>query len=146
MTEIVYSQTRHPLAEGRLRLNPRFFAGVQDGATKALIVGDFPQILAAYAAAGIPAERVDAPEVREPVAAPAELTPVADDRSAVVIPDDWRELNYNRPKPDRDITQRAIAAQLSAEPILNKEQAISVIEAELERRAADVNPEPEAGE
>lgn len=139
MIEIVYSQTRHPLCEGRVRSNPRFFAGPVGGVSKVVIVGNWPAIAAAYMREGVEVEVVGGPPPRrQPIVAPPEIAPAVpvDDRSAVVIPDDWRELSYNRPKPGRDITQRAIAAQLSAEPILNKDQAISVIEAELERRAA----------
>lgn len=139
--ELIYSRQSTDFKPGAAYSNPRFFSTPRRGVSKVYLVGDWPKIQAAYEALGVPVERLDEdaavaqPTHAELRAAPAELTPVAADRSAVVIPDDWRELNYNRPKPDRDITQRAIAAQLSAEPILNKEQAISVIKVELERRA-----------
>lgn len=141
--EIIYSQQSSDFIEGRAYSNPRFFSTPRQGVSKVFLVGDWPNIQAAYEARGVPVERLDAgqavagPPAAEQRAAPSSLTPLATDRGAVVIPDDWRELNYNRPKLDRDITQRAIAAQLSAEPILNKEQAIQTIEAELARRHAE---------
>lgn len=148
--ELIYSQQSTDYKPGAAYSNPRFFSTPRQGVSKVYLVGDWPKIRAAYEALGVEVVRLDAdaamaqPTPTEMRAAPAELTPVAPDRSAVVIPDDWRELNYNRPKPDRDITQRAIAAQLSDEPILNKEQAVQTIEAELQRRADWLNNGPAA--
>lgn len=49
-----------------------------------------------------------------------------DDRSSVVIPDDWRDLVW----PDL----RALGASLSDDPVVSRHQAEAAIEAELERR------------
>lgn len=145
MTEIVYSQTRHPLCEGRQRLNPRFFAGVQEGASAVFVVGDFPKIVDAYTAAGVLVTVEGGALPPKPLpAAPASLTPVSDEPGTIAIPDDWRSLPYTG--KSHALTLRQLAALVSDEPVLTKVQAIAVIEAELERRAADVQPEPEAGE
>src|SRR5690606_21310357 len=95
----------------------------------------------AYLAAGVSVERLDAPALvsrplRAPPAALAPAVPV-EERSAILIPEDWRELNYNRPKAGRDFTLRGIAAMLSEEPVINRDMAVEVIEAELRRRRSE---------
>jgi hypothetical protein len=49
--EIVYSTQRQKLKTGQRFQNPRFFSGVPEGATSAVVHGDFPEIVAAYKAA-----------------------------------------------------------------------------------------------
>lgn len=140
MTEILYAQTRHPMAAGRTQLNPRFFAATIEGATRVLILGDWPKIRAAYEALGVPVERLDeeaaiaSPTVFEAAEALVQAVP-ADERASVYIPDDWRELGWTRPSEGRDLTLRGLAAMFSDAPVLNKAQAVEAIEAELERRA-----------
>lgn len=131
--EIVYSQTRHPIADGRTQQNPRFFSGPLKGATAVFVVGDFPRIVEAYCAAGVKVEVIGGPEAPStPASAPESLTPVAQDRGAVEIPEGWQSLPYTGKA--HALTLRQLAALVSDEPILNKAQAVAAIEAELERR------------
>lgn len=142
MTEIVYSQSRHPeMTEGRLFQNPRMFTGVHPDADTAIVVGDFPHIVKAYRDAG--------KEVREPLkeTALAETATVIaergaltdEERRALAIPDDWRELAWTQRAGDGEgLTLRGLASALSDEPVSNKTQATAVIEAELARRGQTV--------
>lgn len=61
---VIYSRTG-PIAAGQAYQNPRHFTGPLPGATSVTILGDYPAIAAAYAAAGVPV--IDAP--------PAEAAP-----------------------------------------------------------------------
>lgn len=54
MSEIVYSISGTSLAEGRTYQNPRYFAGPLPGAERVYVVGDWPEIVDAYLAAGVP--------------------------------------------------------------------------------------------
>lgn len=53
MTEIVYSREVVALTEGQVFQNPRFFAGPVAGAESVVVHGDWPDIVAAYVAAGV---------------------------------------------------------------------------------------------
>lgn len=133
-TEITYSRQKTDFIEGRLYSNPRFYSAPKSGVTKVLLVGDWPQIEADYKALGIPVEHVEeatvtaAPDAT-PLVRPVDIFPTltADDRAKVEIPDDWREMHGQ--------SIRSLGTKLADYPILNKDQAIPVIEAELERRA-----------
>lgn len=52
--ELVYTRSKHPLCEGRVYRNPRFFSGPEAGVTRVFVLGEFPKIVAAYLAAGVP--------------------------------------------------------------------------------------------
>ena len=52
--KIAYSQWMHPKAEGMAFRNPRFFSGVEEGATEVHVFGHWPDIADAYLAAGVP--------------------------------------------------------------------------------------------
>jgi len=55
MSQFVYSAQKSGFAKGRQYLNPRFFDGtLQPGATAVVVVGDWPKVVEAYKAAGIP--------------------------------------------------------------------------------------------
>lgn len=145
--ELIYSQQRTDFLPGKAYSNPRFFTSPRQGVTKVYLVGDWPKVRAAYEAQGVPVETLDPGRAirgearREPVErrAPADLTPTVpeDERAAVYIPDDWRDLGWTKPTGDRDITLRGLAAMFSAEPVLNKAQAVEAIEGELKRRAGE---------
>jgi len=60
---LIYAQTRHPLADGRRLVNPRFFHGVVEGAESVIIIGDWPKIAEAYRAAGV---EVSEPDLASP--------------------------------------------------------------------------------
>ena len=53
MSEIVYSREAIPLAPGQVYQNPRFFTGPIADARSVVVHGDFPDIVAAYAASGV---------------------------------------------------------------------------------------------
>ena len=128
MVEILYSQTRAKLQPGQTYRNPRFFSGVEDGVAKVCLDGDWPKIAAAYEAAGVEVVRVD-PLV---VTAPAyELPP--HEASAVVIPDDWRDLPWNAPD-DGGASLRALGTAVRGAPVVSKADAAEAIEAELANR------------
>lgn len=137
MTEIVYGQSWHPLCEGRMFRNPRFFAGPVGGATKVFLIGDWPSIAEAYLRNGVEVVLLAGPEPRRhPLLAPPGLTPSLpdDERDAIYIPADWRDLPWTRPAKDRDLTLRGLAAMFCDAPVLNKAQAVEAIEGELRRR------------
>lgn len=60
MSEIVYSVSGTSLAAGRTYQNPRYFAGPLPGAERVYVVGDWPEIVDAYLAAGVPVVDNDA--------------------------------------------------------------------------------------
>jgi hypothetical protein len=128
--EVVYSRERRPLKRGQRFQNPRFFDGVISGATKVRLDGHYPRIVEAYAAAGVQVLRTDALTVTSPT---EKLPP--HEPGAVVIPEDWQELPWTQRTGDDGPTLRALASAISDAPVINKSQAIEVIEAELKRRA-----------
>src|SRR5690606_28092713 len=100
--------------------------------SKVFIVGDWPKIEAAYKAIGVPVERLDAPPVEKPVSATKpspDLVPAltAEERSKIEIPADWRDLQWSKPNAD-GLTLRGLASKFSDEPVINKDQAVAVIE------------------
>lgn len=146
--ELYYSRQKSDFIEGRAYSNPRFFSGPRQGVTKVYLDGDWPKIEAAYRTLGVPVERIDpeamvAVDKKAPPPGVKSIVPTIpeDERSAIYIPDDWRDLGWTKPTEGRDITLRGLAAMFSAEPVLNKAQATAAIEAELERRT---NAEPAA--
>ncbi len=56
---LIYSQTLHPLADGRKLINPRFFTGPVEGAESVVILGEWPAIAEAYRAAGVEVSEPD---------------------------------------------------------------------------------------
>lgn len=133
--KLIYSQTHHAAEEGHERRNPRFFAGPEEGAKEVLIVGDWPNIVKAYEAADVAVRRVDPlPPKPAPLAPPERPSLDEQERDAVQIPHDWRDLPYNKAEEGRDVTLRSLAVSFTDETVINKAQAVAAIEAELERR------------
>lgn len=65
--ELIYSTQAGDFLAGRAYSNPRFFSTPRTGVSKVLIVGEWPKIVAAYEAMGVPVERLDAQQaVAEP--------------------------------------------------------------------------------
>jgi uncharacterized phage protein gp47/JayE len=55
VSQYVYSSQKSGFVKGRAYLNPRFFDGtLQPGATSVVVVGEWPKVVEAYKAAGIP--------------------------------------------------------------------------------------------
>ena len=61
MTEIVYSREVVALTEGQVFQNPRFFASPVAGADSVVVHGDWPDIVAAYVAAGVAVTIINPP-------------------------------------------------------------------------------------
>lgn len=139
--EIVYSQTMHPeVKEGRKFSNPRFFQGeAEEGVTKVIIVGDFPDIAAAYKAMGAEVVEVEneqrAADAAAVIASGEPLT--EDQKRALPIPGDWQDLPWTQRGGASGLTLRALASSFSDEPVINKEQAEEAIHAELRRRGLE---------
>jgi hypothetical protein len=76
MIELVYSQQSTGFDKSLAYSNPRFFTTPRSDVSKVYVVGDWPKVVAAYEALGIPVERLDAAPVVEPpptVQCPPEL-------------------------------------------------------------------------
>lgn len=52
--EIIYSSQKSDFIRGRVYQNPRFFDRVKPGVTSAIVVGDYPKVVAALERDGIP--------------------------------------------------------------------------------------------
>lgn len=137
--ELIYSAQRTDFEPGRRYANPRFFSAVREGVSRVTVIGDWPDVVRAYEAAGVPVS-VQGAAVHDAIP----VAPVTDhiESSAVEprghstdvpIPDDWRNLPY-LPRSAGEPCLRSLAAQVSSVPILNKALAIEAIEAELARR------------
>lgn len=131
--ELVYSQQSTDFVQGRAYSNPRFFTTPRSGVSQVYIVGDWPNIVEAYEAIGVPVARIDAADVTSNGAKPETVAPppsmVAlpeDERRDVEIPDGWEAMTW----PQR----RAIASKLSEAPVVNSADAARAIKAELGRR------------
>lgn len=137
--ELIYSQQSTDYIPGRAYSNPRFFTSPRSGVSKVFLVGDWPDIRAAYENLGIPVERLDASEAeRQAPAIPLSAAPpraTAEDPGSVVIPEGWEALPWSRPGED-GLTLRGLASSVSPAPVLNKAEAAAAIEAELIRRGA----------
>jgi hypothetical protein len=137
--ELVYAREAQTLKGGQAQRNPRFFTGPEDGVSRVVLVGDWPDIRAAYENLGIPVERLDASEAERQASniplAPAPARPAAEDPGSVVIPEGWEALPWSKPGED-GLTLRGLASSVSPAPVLNKAEATAAIEAELIRRGA----------
>lgn len=136
---ILYSQQASGFIPGQAYANPRFFSSPRSGVSKVFLVGDWPDIRAAYENLGIPVERLDASEAERQASniplAPAPVRPAAEDPGSVVIPEGWEALPWSKPGED-GLTLRGLASSVSPAPVLNKAEATAAIEAELIRRGA----------
>jgi len=75
--ELVYSQQSSDFDKSKAYANPRFFTTPRQDVGRVFIVGDWPEIVAAYEALGVSVERLDeAPKAPPPPSAecPPELT------------------------------------------------------------------------
>lgn len=129
---IFYSQQASGFIPGQAYANPRFFSSPRSGVSKVFLVGDWPDIRAAYENLGVPVERLDASAAEQHASniplAPAPGNTAAEDPGSVVIPDGWQSLHWKK--------VRALANAISPAPVKNSDEAAEVITAELARRAA----------
>lgn len=132
--ELVYSTQRTGFEEGRNYSNPRFFTTPRAGVTKVIVVGNWPQVVAAYQKAGVPVEVVKGPRMagEDPKPAPKMTDPGKPLASDAAIPEGWADLPWDE--------KRALAQNFAAAPIINSEQADAAIMAEIERRGMVVFP------
>lgn len=123
---LFYSQTERP-TDGAEYRNPRFFGEIEAGVEAVTVHGEWPEIVLAYVAAGVPVQIVGAETPSSP-APPAAPLPLAR------IPDRWRDLPWVGKAGG--LTLRAVAEMVSGMRVINKAQAVAAIEAELARREA----------
>lgn len=127
--ELIYSQQSSDYVPGRAYSNPRFFSTPRAGVSKVYVVGDWPKIVEAYEALGVPVERLDFAPQAAPVETLSAPKTAATDPSSVEIPEDWAKLHWKK--------ARAIAVQLTDAPVINGAEAHAVIAAEVKRRWLD---------
>jgi hypothetical protein len=65
--ELIYSQQSTDYIPGRAYSNPRFFTSPRSGVSKVFLVGDWPDIRAAYENLGVPVEQIGRASCRERV-------------------------------------------------------------------------------
>lgn len=53
MVEVIYSAQRRGFEKGRIYENPQFFEKVNPLCTRAIVIGDWPKVVAAYQEAGV---------------------------------------------------------------------------------------------
>lgn len=129
--ELVYSTQKTDFQKGRAYSNPRFFTGrPRAGVTRVIVVGNWPEVVAAYQRAGVPVEVVKGPRMagEDPTPAPKKR-PSEGPRSDAPIPEGWRDLPWGGKRP--------LAQNFAEVPVINGEQADAVIAAEEARRAAE---------
>jgi hypothetical protein len=139
MSEIVYSRSNHGLIKGRAYENPRFFSGVRPGITKVIVIGNHPEIVEAYKAAGIPVEQPDEDKKAKALAASI-ARGAAPPPEQLYIPSDWRDLPWTQKAGEDGLSLRGLASALTDEPVSNKEAAVAVIETEMARRGSPQEP------
>lgn len=140
--ELVYAREAQALKGGQAQRNPRYFTQPEDGVSRVVLVGDWPEIEDAYLARGVAVSHHGRPELDRKPAAIGPITKQAEDPASIVIPDDWQSLPWSQ--KGRGTSLRTLAAAICPDPIINKPQAFAAITAELARRALD-EPQPEAG-
>lgn len=138
--ELVYSAQKTDFEPGKRYANPRFFSAIREGVSRVTVIGNWPDVVKAYEAAGVPVVVHGAtmmPTAKAGQTAPDRPAPRTveprEQQAAIPIPPDWRELPY-LPRSAGEPCLRALASQVSDTPIMNKASAIEAIEAELARR------------
>jgi hypothetical protein len=137
--ELVYSAQKTDFEPGKRYANPRFFSAVREGVSRVTVIGDWPDVVKAYEAVGVPvtvqgaARRAAAPAAPAVDRSTSRTAEPREQQAAVPIPDDWESLPY-LPRSAGEPCLRALASQVSSVPILNKALAVDAIKAELARR------------
>lgn len=123
MTRIIYSTQRRGFEPGEIYQNPRYFGGIDKDATEVVVIGDWPNVVAAYEAAKIPV--ISDYVGKKPKRLPEAEDDDADETEGVELPDNWRKASFKKLRQwvkkfdaDKEVTTR--------------EQAIEFIEAHLE--------------
>lgn len=125
---IVYTRERHQAAEGQQVQNPRFFTAPVAGAKQVTVIGDYPRIVKAYGEVWVPVTviGVEVPSL--------DMLFLPDVEAPLEIPADWRDLPWVQ-KGGEGLTLRRLATSVSGAPVLNKADAVAVIEAALAEHA-----------
>lgn len=156
---LIYTNQSGGFVKGRefRYANPDWFDSLKKDASRVVVVGNYPSIVAAYKNEGIPvvvadefdpkAHSLDAlegktgePKKAEPVVeheaqkapAPAAPPPAPAGAVTVEIPANWEKLPWTHEDPTQTI--RHIATQLTTAPVINRGQAQKIVREELERR------------
>ena len=128
---VVYAVETGGMPKGPKYQNPQWFDAIHKDASKVIIVGDWPVVVAAYKDLGIPVEVVD----RWPIVMPPEpqraasITSIKSDAS---IPEGWESLPWAA--PDVTQTMRFVAQQFTDAVVINRRHAAKIIREELARR------------
>lgn len=146
LKELIYSRQDGDFIQGRAYSNPRFFSTPRSDVSKVFIVGHYPNIREAYERLGVPVEQLD-PSASVAQAAQAHPEGIVgaplEQRAAVAIPEDWRDLKWTAPADQ--LSLRQLGALVSDTPVLKKADAIAAVEAELKRRRLDTPLEDAGG-
>src|ERR1700742_4090741 len=103
--EIVYSTQTSNFLKGRSYSNPRHFSTPRDGFEKVYVVGNWPEVVAAYSDIGVPVQVIDEldyfgdPDLaskniqvaHDPFAEPKRNMA---DLATIEIPENWREMQW----------------------------------------------------
>lgn len=133
MTEIVFSNQKRGFERGRHYSNPEYFDGrFRDGVTHVYVIGNWPKIVEAAEAKGLPCT-----QLREgaPISWRDGVAPVAPDQPLIEIPKTWGHFGATR--------LIELATSIAQRDVANRKQAVRIIEAELERRASEEEHSPE---
>lgn len=124
MSRIIYSAQRRGFLEGEIYQNPRYFDGaVNKNATEVVVIGDWPEVVAAYERAKVPVtiEHLGKKVNRLPKAEDDE----PDDEEGVELPENWRKASFK--------TLRRHVKKFDADKeVKDRAEAIEFIEAHLE--------------
>lgn len=97
---VVYSTQRSGFEAGKQYRNPKWFDGPLGHPDKVVVVGEWPEVVAAYEAIGIPVEVVPEPinaaPVDEPDRTPGEIPPPPAAPVPVDIPSDWQSWHWTK--------------------------------------------------
>lgn len=118
--ELTYTARWTGFERGKRYANPRFFSTPRRGVTRVYIEGNWPNVVKAYEAMGVPVEVVsDAPPMPEP------LPPIS--ASGVEIPANWRDLPWSRPSEPGGMTLRGLVKAIGGTAV-NSAEARELIE------------------
>jgi hypothetical protein len=132
--DLVYGRTLRPEMEGKAFRNARFFTAPEEKASTVYLDGDYPQVENAYLSKGVKVLHLDA---ALPSSAVFHQRPAGDvTEEKVFIPADWRELPWSQ-RDERGYSLRSLASEVSAGPVINKDEAFAAIEAYLAGETAD---------
>lgn len=135
--EFFYGLHTRKESQGKVFRNASLFQAPDPRATRVFVDGNWPKIFHAYNALGIQVIPINLNASGYATAAggipETAYLPTSERReeqSRVEIPDDWELAGW--------VELRRLASSVSDHPIINKEQAIRAIQAEIERREQGV--------